>query len=79
MDEKEILNEVAVAIKDVLDDDSLSITMETSFVEDLDIMSIEIFQLVMILEEKYGIKMDENEISEFETVEDIVEYIKRLK
>lgn len=79
MDEKEILNEVAVAIKDVLDDDSLDITMETSFVEDLDIMSIEIFQLVMILEEKYGIKMDENEISEFETVEDIVEYIKRLK
>ncbi len=79
MDEKEILNEVAVAIKDVLDDDSLEITMETSFVEDLDIMSIEIFQLVMILEEKYGIKMDENEISEFETVEDIVEYIKRLK
>ncbi|MEA5039016.1 MAG: acyl carrier protein [Clostridiaceae bacterium] len=53
------------------------ITMETSFVEDLDADSIDIVELMMAAEEAFGIgEVEENALENVKTVGDIVNYIK---
>lgn len=54
-----------------LDDDS-------SFIEDLGLDSIQLMELVMILEEEFEIEMDEDDITSIETIGDVIEYINNL-
>lgn len=53
------------------------VTMETSFVEDLDADSIDIVELMMAAEEVFNIgEVEENALEGVKTVGDIVNYIK---
>ncbi len=55
---------------------SVVITEETSFKQDLRADSFELMELVMALEEEYGIKIEDEELENFETVGDVLNYIK---
>lgn len=52
------------------------ITEETSFKDDLGADSLDLFELVMALEEEYGIEIPAEELSELETVGSVIEYLK---
>lgn len=52
------------------------ITEETSFKQDLRADSFELMELVMALEDEYNIKIEDDELEKFETVGDVMEYIK---
>lgn len=52
------------------------ITEETSFKQDLRADSFELMELVMALEEEYGISVDDDDLESFETVGDVINYIK---
>ena len=52
------------------------ITEDTSFKQDLRADSLELMELVMALEEEYGIKVEDEELENFETVGDVINYIK---
>lgn len=54
----------------------MTITEETSFKQDLRADSFELMELVMALEEEYGIKVEDEELEGFETVGDVINYIK---
>ena len=54
----------------------VSINEDTSFKGDLRADSFELVELVMALEDEYGIKVDDDELESFETVGDVIEYIK---
>lgn len=54
------------------------ITEETSFKQDLRADSLELMELVMALEDEYGIKVEDEELENFETVGDVIDYIKSL-
>ena len=54
------------------------ITEDTSFKQDLRADSFELMELVMALEDEYGIKVDDEELENFETVGDVIEYIKSM-
>ena len=54
------------------------ITEETSFKQDLRADSFELMELVMVLEDEYGIKVEDDALENFETVGDVIEYIKGL-
>ncbi len=54
------------------------ITLETSFKDDLAIDSLELYDLVMALEEEFNIEMPEDRASEVETVEDMIRILKEL-
>ncbi|MBE5895359.1 MAG: acyl carrier protein [Lachnospiraceae bacterium] len=54
----------------------MTITEETSFKQDLRADSFELMELVMALEEEYGIKVEDEELESFETVGDVINYIK---
>ncbi len=56
--------------------DEESITMDTSFKEDLGADSLDLFELVMNLEEEYAIEIPSEELTELNKVGDVVEYLR---
>ncbi len=54
------------------------ITMDTTLTDDLGADSIDIFQIVMAMEDEFGIEFSNENIQNLKTVGDVVEYIKSL-
>ena len=55
-----------------------AITMEAELAADLGINSLELAELVYTCEEKYDIMIDEEELRNFRTVGDVVNYLENL-
>ena len=52
------------------------ITLESNFKDDLDADSLDLFELVMALEEEYGIEIPSEELESLTTVGAIIDYLK---
>ena len=63
-------------IAEVLNIDPEEITMNTTFVDDLGADSLDIFQIIMGIEEAFDIEIDNDEAEKIVTVGDAVEQIK---
>ena len=63
-------------IAEVLNVDEEEITMETTFVDDLGADSLDVFQIIMCLEEEFDIEIPNEEAEKIVTVGDAVEQIK---
>ena len=63
-------------IADVLNVDPEEITMETTFVDDLGADSLDVFQIIMGIEETFDIEIDNDDAEQISTVGDAVEQIK---
>lgn len=63
-------------IAEQLNCDGETIGLGTSFKDDLGADSLDLFELVMALEEEYGLEIPAEELSDVETVGDIIEYLK---
>lgn len=63
-------------IADVLNVDPNEITMETTFMEDLGADSLDIFQIVMGIEEEFDIEIPAEKTEHITTVEEAVQLIK---
>ena len=63
-------------IAEVLNVDEEEITMETTFVDDLGADSLDIFQIIMGIEEEFDIEIPTEEAEKISTVGDAVEQIK---
>ncbi len=57
---------------DTLGCDDEKITMEASLAEDLNIDSLDAVELVMAIEEKFGVKIPDEELGNLLTVSDII-------
>jgi len=55
------------------------VTIEKSFVEDLNADSLDLTELIMTFEEMFGIEIAEEEAEKLKTVGDVVEYISKNK
>ena len=66
-------------IADVLNIDVSEISPESKFVDDLGADSLDIFQIVMGIEETFDIEIDNDEADKISTVGDAVEQIKAAK
>ena len=64
-------------IADVLNVQKEEIKPETTFVDDLGADSLDIFQIIMGIEEEYDIEIDNDEAEKIVTVPDAVEQIKK--
>lgn len=71
-----MFEEMKEIIAEQLNCDGDSITEETSFKEDLGADSLDLFELVMALEEKYEIEIPAEELAELTTVGSVMEYLK---
>ena len=63
-------------IVEVLNVDEDEITMETTFIDDLGADSLDVFQIIMGLEEEFEIEIPNEEAEKIVTVGDAVEQIK---
>lgn len=71
-----MFEQIAEMIKEEFSMESAEITMETSFKDDLNADSLDLVELVMDLEEKYEIEIDQVDLENIATVGDLVEYLK---
>lgn len=62
-------------IMETINCDEEKITLEASLKEDLDMDSLDAMELSMALEEAYDITIEEDELQNFVTVKNIVEYL----
>ena len=60
---------------EVLAVDEAQLTLEASFADDLDADSLDLYELVMKLEDTYGVSVSEEEAARIETVTDAVEFV----
>ena len=66
-------------IADVLNVDENEITMDTTFVDDLGADSLDVFQIIMRIEEEFDIEIAQEEAEKIVSVGDAVEEIRNLK
>lgn len=59
--------------------DPASIKPESAFVNDLKLNSLELADLVVTCEETFEIEIDEKDIHTLQTINDLMEYIKKQK
>jgi len=64
-------------IAEVLNIDPEEITMNTTFVDDLGADSLDVFQIIMGIEEEFDIEIPNEEAEKIVTVGDAVEQIKK--
>ena len=71
-----MLEKMKEMIADQLSVDEDKITLESNFKDDLDADSLDLFELVMALEEEYGIEIPSEELESLTTVGAIIDYLK---
>lgn len=71
-----MLERIADIIREQLNLDDVEITEETSFKDDLQADSLDLFELVMAFEEEYGIEIPSEDLEKLATVGDVIDYIK---
>ena len=72
----DVFDKVKEIIVDKLGVDEGAVKMEASFIEDLGADSLDIVDLVMALEEEFGIDIPDEEAQNIKSVGDAVNYIK---
>ena len=72
--EFEKLQDIVAAVLNVQKED---IRPETTFVDDLGADSLDIFQIIMGIEEEFDIEIDNDEAEKIVTVQDAVDQIKK--
>ena len=76
MSSKEIQDKVKKIIAEKLSVDLAEVKPEASFVDDLGADSLDIVELVMAMEDEFGIEIPDEEAEKIKTVKDVIEYIK---
>lgn len=71
-----MLEEMRKMIAQQLNCEESEITADTSFKDDLGADSLDLFELVMALEDEYNIEIPAEELTEQATVGDVIEYLR---
>ena len=74
-----MFEEIKTIVAENLGVEEDSITMESSFKDDLKADSLDLFEMVMALEENYWIEIPTDDLGQLETVADVIDYIQSHK
>lgn len=72
-----MLEKVKAVIEEKLNADGVEITEATSFKEDLNADSLDLFEMVMSLEEEFGIEIPSEDLEQLKTVGNVMEYLQK--
>lgn len=70
-----MLEQIKEMVADNLGVDAADVTETSSFKEDLGADSLDLFELVMALEDEYGIEIPTEDLEQIATVGDVIKYI----
>ena len=73
--EQEILSGLTEIVTEITGIPADSVQSDKSFTDDLDIDSLSMVEVVMAAEEKFGVKIPDDEVKNLKTVGDAVSYI----
>ncbi len=79
MNEQEILGKIKEVVADKLDADPSAVTEDASFVDDLGADSLDVVELIMGLEDEFGIEISDEEAERIRTVGDAVQFVSSQK
>ena len=71
-----MLEKVVAIIQEQLNLEGVDITESSSFKDDLGADSLDLFELVMALEEEFGTEIPSEDLEKIATVADVIEYQK---
>ena len=71
-----MLEKMQEMVADQLNVDAAEITAETSFKDDLGADSLDLFELVMALEEEYNVEIPSEDLEKLTTVGAVMDYLK---
>ena len=71
-----MFEKVAELLKEQLDLETVEIRPDSSFKEDLGVDSLDLFELVMALEDEFGAEIPPEDLETMNTVGDVAEYLK---
>lgn len=71
--------EVIDIVVEQLGVDKEDVSLSKSFVEDLNADSLDLTELIMTLEERFGCEISEEEAEKLKTVGDVVAYVQKIK
>jgi len=74
-----IQQEVIDIIVEQLGVDATDVAPEKSFVEDLNADSLDLTELIMTFEERFGFEISEEDAEKLKTVADVIGYIEKRK
>ncbi len=72
-----MLEKVKAVIEEKLNADGVEITEATRFKEDLNADSLDLFEMVMSLEEEFGIEIPSEDLEQLKTVGDVMVYLQK--
>jgi acyl carrier protein len=73
---KMMLERIVEIVKEQLNVSDVAITADTSFEKDLDVDSLDLFELVMALEEEYDVEIPSEDLERLTTVGEVIAYLK---
>ena len=76
-DKMEIFDKIKSIISDELNIDQAKITREANIREDLGADSLDAVEVIMALEDEFGITIDDDTAQSFKTVGDLVDYVEK--
>ena len=74
-----IFENVVMALAKQFEVEPESITLETNLIDDMGADSLDVVELIMSLEDMYGITISDDDAAQLYTVGRMVEYLERLK
>ncbi len=77
--QEELIAGIAEIIEEVTGIDPSEVTIDKSFVDDLDIDSLSLVEIAVQIEDKYGVKVPDEDLAGLRTVGDAVSYIQKLE
>jgi acyl carrier protein len=79
MADKTIEEQVKEIIVEQLSVNAEEVVPEASFVDDLGADSLDLVELIMVMEEKFGQEIPDEDAAKLQTVQDAITYIKERK
>ena len=74
-----MFEEIRKIVSENLGVEEKEITMETSFKEDLEADSLDLFEMVMAFEEAFEVEIPSEDLEQIQTVGDVVKYLEAHK
>ena len=71
-----MFEKVKEIIEEKLNADGMGITEATSFKDDLEADSLDLFEMVMALEDEFGVEIPSEDLEKMATVGDVIEYLR---
>ena len=77
MTDQEILSGLAEIIEEIADVPADEVTPDKTFVDDLDIDSLSMVEIAVAAQDKFGVEIPDDQLTDLKTVQDVVNFVSK--